>query len=108
MACPDILGLEFSGSGKEALKEIKRIQGVGNMLASVLGGSALLEIFAGNKILGSVHNISKKDWSIWAEAMRSVPNIVRKEIRLIAFDESQRASTIQEREFWRVVVDGCR
>jgi len=62
MKCPNISTVRFSGSSKAAIKQIKRIRGAANVLASVLAGSVLLEIFAGNGALNGANNSRKKDW----------------------------------------------
>ncbi len=79
------------------------------MLASVLGGSILLKIFTGHRIQlqGSAHNIIQKNWKLWAEAMQSIPSMIRNRIRYIAFQQSAKVMANDEREFWRAVADGC-
>ncbi len=108
MACPDISMLRFSHSGEAAIKRIKQIQGAANALSSVLTGSVLLEIFAGNRVLGSANNIRKKDWETWAEAMRAVPNVVSRQINFIAQEQLMQPLATDEKEFWEAVLDGCR
>ena len=85
------------------------MQGAGNLLASVLAGSALLKIFAGHRVQvqGSAHNIIQKDWELWTRAMWSVPNIVNRRIRDIARIKADKIIANDEREFWRAVADGC-
>ncbi len=107
MACPDISMLIFSHSGEAAIRRIKQIQGAANALSSVLGGSVLLDIFVGNRVLGSANNIRKKDWEIWADAMRAVPSMVSREINIIAQEQLMHPLAMNEREFWEAVLDGC-
>lgn len=110
MACPDISMLRFSDQSKKAIERIKQIQGAANVLSSMLGGSVLLKIFAGHRIQlqGSAHNIVQKDWELWAQAMRAVPNMVSREINIIAQEQAMQSLAMDERNFWRAVADGCR
>lgn len=109
MECPDISMLIFSHSSEAAIKEINRIQGLGNLLASVMAGSVLLEIFTGYhmQVQGTAHKIVQKDWKLWAQAMRAVPNIVSRRIYLIAFEQTQKSTATDERQFWTAVMEGC-
>ncbi len=109
MTCPNITNLIFSPTGKRAINEIKRKQNLANVLASVLAGSVLLEIFVGNGALGSANNIKKKDWDVWAKAMRSVPIMLSKEInRISQFQLLDHTIDTKERQFWEGVVYGCK
>ncbi|HEB92161.1 MAG TPA: hypothetical protein ENI94_01565 [Gammaproteobacteria bacterium] len=100
--------LRFSEQSEKAIGRIKQIQGAANVLSGVLASSVLLEIFAGNRVLGSANNIRKKDWEIWAKAMRAVPNVVSREINFIAQEQLMKPLAMDERNFWRAVADGCR
>jgi len=109
MKCPNIPTVRFSGSSKAAIKRIKRMRRVANVLASVLAGSVLLEIFTGNGALGSANNIKKKDWETWAKAMRAVPNMAKKSINdIVQLQLIEGSLTISERKFWEAVAYGCR
>ncbi len=110
MVCPDISMLRFSQAGEAAIEDIKRIQGSANALAGMLSSSVLLKIFTGHRIQlqGSAHNIVQKDWELWAQAMRAVPNMVSREINRIAQEQVMQPLAMDERSFWRAVADGCR
>jgi len=105
---PNISTMRFSASSRDAIKDIKRIQGAANLLATVLAGSVLFEIFIGNGALSSANNIREKDWETWAKAMRAVPNMVRASINRIAREQLLKFPGKSEREFWEAIEHGSR
>lgn len=114
MKCPEIFDLHFSPEGKKAINRIADIQELGDLLATVLGGSVVLSLFAsrgtGNKRVDTgrtMYSITGYDWNIWAQAMASVGPITRYSIKQTAFDMLEVKTSPNENKFWRAVYDGC-
>lgn len=114
MECPEIFDLHFSPEGQKAINRIAEIQELGDLLATVLGGSVILSLFvnrgSGNKRVDTgmtMYSIIGYDWNIWAQAMASVGPIKRAQIKKIAFDMTQIRTSPNENKFWRAVYDGC-
>ena len=114
MKCPEIFDLHFSPEGREAINRIADIQELGNVLATVLGGGAVLSLFAsrgtGNKRVDTgrtMYSITGYDWNVWAQAMASVGLIKRKAIRQAAFDMLDVKTSPNEKKFWEAVYNGC-
>ena len=65
MNCPETSGLTFSTSGVKAIGEIRQIQGLSNMLAVLVGSTALTSLFGDRGRLESplkvAENISDTD-----------------------------------------------
>lgn len=114
MKCPEIFGLHFSPEGKKAINRIAEIQELGDLLATVLGGSVVLSLFVnrgtGNKRVDTgvtTHTIIAYDWNVWAQAMASVGHIKRELIKKTAEEMFLAKISPKEKEFWRAVHDGC-
>ena len=91
MNCPEITGLTFSASGVNAIKNIRRIQGLGKALNVLIGSSVLVDILVGRTgvegPMAAAYNISKADWVAWPQAMVSVAPMIREQVQIYAFDE---------------------
>lgn len=111
MNCPEITNLTFSPSGVKAINEIRRKQALGKALIRLIGSSVLIDIFVGRTgvegPLAAAYNIAKADWEAWPQAMVSVNPMIREQVQMIAFDESQKEYSGKEHEFWKAVADGC-
>lgn len=114
MECPEIFDLHFSPEGKKAINDIANIKELGDLLATVLGGSVILSLFVnrgtGNKRVDTgmtMHSIVGYDWNIWAQAMASVGPIKRAQIRKIVEGMLLAKTSPNENKFWRAVYDGC-
>ncbi|MDH4275513.1 MAG: hypothetical protein OEW08_10775 [Gammaproteobacteria bacterium] len=111
MQCPEIKGLSFDRSSLDAINQIREVQQLGDMLTVFLGTSVLAKIFIGregfSKPLGVGWSISHYDWLLWSQSMRSVPNLVSRQVKDIAFDQYTKHLSGDEHEFWRAVMYGC-
>ena len=110
--CPEITGLEFSVSGRQAIQTIRAKQRLANVLAGIMAVTPLVEIFGSrgglHSPLGIGWNIAKNDWEEWAQTLGAIPLIVQEQVVKIAFDEYQFGSSSgKEREFWFAVANGC-
>ncbi|MEK6748885.1 MAG: hypothetical protein AABY83_06725 [Pseudomonadota bacterium] len=111
MQCSDIKGLTFDHSSVAAIDQIREIQNFGSMLTVLMGTSVMTDIFVGRhglkKPLAVAWGISQNEWFQWSQAMRSVPSLVRWQVRDIAFDQYTKHLSGVEHEFWRAVMNGC-
>jgi len=107
MTCPNISSLKFSQAGKSAIIEIQQKQDAANVLAGLLGSSALLAIFK-YSVEGTTHKIVQRDWEAWTQAMVSVPHILKREIKRVARERvAYSVRNDEERKFWEALADGC-
>lgn len=108
MNCPNISNLRLSPSGQEAVKEIRLKASASKILHVTLGGSVLATLFLGNGAIISAWNISQFNWSIWAQAMRGVDTILKREIQRISrLEELRLGKSREEKIFWRAIAYGC-
>lgn len=114
MKCPEIFDLHFSPEGKKAINRIADIQELGDLLATVLGGGVVYQLFVGrgtgNKRVDTgltMHTVIGYDWNVWAQAMASVNPIVRNEIKKIAKGMMLVKTSRSEYIFWEAVDNGC-
>ena len=109
--CPELAGLEFSASGRQAIKAIRAKQELANVLAGIMAIAPLVEIFGGkgglHSPLGIGWNIATHDWAEWAQTLAAVPVITRNRIREIAEGEYFNSTSGKERDFWYAVVYSC-
>ena len=112
--CPEITGLEFSVSGRQAIQAIRAKQKLANVLAGIMAVVPLIEIFGGrgglHSPIGVGWNIAKHDWEEWAEVLKSVNLTVRNEVAKIAYFEYEKLSAVgsgKERDFWFAVANSC-
>ena len=108
MDCQNISNLTLSPSGQEAVKEIRLKASASKMLHTTLGTSVLATLFLGNGAIVSAWNISQFNWSIWAQAMRSIPHMLKYSIKVIAYREGLCSEiSVEEKKFWKAVAGGC-
>lgn len=107
MRCPDISNLEFSESGKIAVKEIRRIKDVNQWLSATITVGTFANIFAGNGIVKSHYNLTQTDFNSFAQALKSSPSIAKHTIQTISGLQAMKAKTHKERLFWKAVYKGC-
>ena len=111
--CPNISGLAFNKPSKEAIEHIQRIHELGDLLTSVMAGSAVVKIFLSRSVrtLEVAYNISSYEWAAWAQAMNTISSFKRARIQQIAsmhLIDNQTILTTEEVEFWEAVAYGCR
>lgn len=110
MKSPTINGLVFDQASIRAIKDIRGRKELANILATLLAGSVLFEIFGGRGGFGHpleyAWNITQYDWHTWSQAMMAVPDILRGSIRLEASKQSL-AHFGKEHEFWTAVAYAC-
>ena len=109
--CPELASLEFSASGRQAIKEIRAKQELASVLAGIMAIAPLVQIFGGkgglHSPLGVGWNIATHDWAEWAETLAAVPVITRNRIRLIAEREYLYGASGKEHDFWYAVIYSC-
>lgn len=113
--CPEIAGLEFSASGRQAIKAIRAKQRLANVLAGIMAVTPLVEIFGGrgglHSPLGIGWNIATNDWDQWAQTLGAIPQVVQREVAAIAYLEYEKLSMgstgAKERDFWFAVANSC-
>lgn len=62
MACN--INVEFSSESKRALDEIAEMKDMANALSAFIGVSAMMDIFAGNGVMGSSYKIATTDFEL--------------------------------------------
>lgn len=100
MACN--MDVEFSLESRQALKEISEKQDMANILSVFIGMSAMIDIFAGNGVIGSSYKISTTDFELLAKSMHSSNPILVRQVENIAGQMYLKSSiSNQEKQFWR-------
>jgi len=108
MDCPSIHGLKLSTGSKRALEEIKRTSDIGRYLISVSSMGHLAAIFTTGRPLELSYNIYNTDFAAFAGGLAAVPKIQRHKIETVAGSQWLKASSHQERSFWRAIYEGCK
>ncbi|MFC3024928.1 hypothetical protein ACFODT_14010 [Vibrio zhugei] len=94
--------VEFSRESKEALDEISQKKDMANALSVFIGMSAMIDIFAGNGVIGSSYKISTTDFELLAKSMRSSNPILIRQVEDISARMYLKSSiSNQEKVFWR-------
>lgn len=108
MNCPSIQGLKLSVESRRGIDEIKRTSDIGRYLTAITSMGHLATIFTTGRPLEMSYNIYNTDFAAFAGGLVAVPKIQRHKIETIAGSQWLRASTHQERTFWRAVYEGCK
>ena len=111
MECPDIENLEFDEESRQAINRIRGMERVADSLAVALTAGQLATIFNSRNSLKISRNISSSDWELYAEAMRSVPDIAQAQIEKVAVDQQLRSADEEkwrQRDFWAAIYQGCQ
>ncbi|MBL1261800.1 MAG: hypothetical protein COB33_014885 [Thiotrichaceae bacterium] len=106
MKCVSINELKFDKESLAAIKDIRRRSNLSILLSRIMPTGTITNIFLGNGLLKSSYNISQADFEALAQAMQSLPVILRRVISNIA-REQQLYHSGNEREFWVGVENGC-
>ncbi len=108
MECPDIYGLRFDDRSKQGIERIREIREISSLLTKVLGYGTFANIFLGNGFIESSYNVTSQDWTLFAQAMRSVPTISRELIKKEAmYQVLDHFNSPDQKKFWEAVADGC-
>ncbi|ENM3848723.1 hypothetical protein FXF08_03115 [Vibrio cholerae] len=100
MACS--INVEFSSESKRALDEIAEMKDMANALSAFIGVSAMMDIFAGNGVIGSSYKIATTDFELLAKSMHSSNPILIRQVENIAARMYMKSSISQdEKVFWR-------
>lgn len=100
MACN--IDVEFSSESKRALDEISEMKDMANALSVFIGMSAMIDIFAGNGVIGSSYKISTTDFELLAKSMYSSNPILVRQVENIAGRMYLKSSlSYEEKQFWR-------
>lgn len=109
--CENIVGLQLDSESTAAIERIKRRNQAGQLLAMALSAGVLNSIFTKSNAGNVAWNISQTDWQLYAQAMRSIPDITRNAIRN---DAQQMQLTYNMRnnrkleKFWEGIANGCQ
>lgn len=105
----NISGLQLDQASKDAIKRIHEKQRLGNLLGAALSAGVVINIFARSQSWQASYNITQTDWSLYGQAMKSVPVItraaIRKEVELMIlhYHTHQNYRLLQ---FWEGVYEG--
>lgn len=100
MACN--INVEFSSESKRALDEIAEMKDMPNALSAFIGVSAMMDIFAGNGVMGSSYKIATTYFELLAKSMHSSNPILIRQVENIAARMYMKSSISQdEKVFWR-------
>ena len=109
--CKAISGLKLDQQSIDALERIRTKHAYGNALASVLSAGVVSSIFTKSNSLNAAYNITQTDWTLYSQAMKSIPEItkaaVRKEVQLMIINY-QLHYNAQLLQFWKGIYDGCQ
>lgn len=92
----------------DAIKEMNRITDMANLLDRVLTFVPFFQIFAGRStyafasVISMGQQVRTSDWDTFADALKGVEGIKRKELERIAFQASYH-SMGEEQKFWECV-----
>src|SRR5690606_41662813 len=108
MVCPVIYGLTFACRSRQVIDRRRDISEISSLLAEFLGYGTSANIFLGNGFIESSYNITSQDWTLFAQAMRGIPEIARDRIELEASLQAlDHFNSPDEKKFWEAVANGC-
>ena len=108
MAC-SIDNIRFGSSSKNAIEEIKELQGLANSLSVFIGASALLDIFAGNGVYMTSYKIQTTDFVLLAQAMKTSNLLLKNQVERISGTLYMNASiSPKEKLFWKCLYNEIR
>lgn len=94
--------VKFGRHSVEYINNMKRIQKMGNWSEASLVTSVMYSIFARSGPLQSSYNISQHDINLYAQAARSIPDIVRKRLWEQTIEVTSYGTlNAAERRFWK-------
>jgi len=108
MECQTINGLVFSYASKQAIKEIRRVEGLSSALLTITGVGTFANIFLANKVIEASYSLSTTDFKMMTKGMTAIPLMKRSIIERIAGLTALRVSTREERLFWKTIYLGCK
>lgn len=111
-SCQPIKGLNLDKASQKALQRIREKPQLGKLLGTTLSTGVFSSIFATSKPPVAGYNITQTDWELYAEAMASIPTIVRQTIRKEIkqmFVHYQMPGNFDQKHlrFWRNMKNGC-
>ena len=111
--CVPISGLVLDTESKEAIKRIRDIPRLGNMLAGSISSGVFANIFVNNNPPVASYNICQTDWKLYSEAMQGIPHItkrlVEREIDTMYWHYQMPGNyDYKHVKFWRGLKNGCK
>ncbi len=111
--CVPIFGLVLDKESKEAIKRIRNIPLLGNMLAGSISSGVFANIFVNNNPPVASYNIIQADWNLYSEAMQAIPLITRRlverEIDTMYWHYQMPGKYDHKHvKFWRGLRNGCK
>jgi hypothetical protein len=105
----DISNIRFSIYSRNAIEEIRDLQGMANTLSIFIGASAILDIFGGNGVLLSSYKVYTSDFESLAQSMRASNPILVRRVEDIAMRMYMNPSlNREEKMFWRALYNEMR
>lgn len=109
--CEPIVGLYLDPNSKSAMAEIQRKMRASNALATALSVGIFAKIFVKSGAVGVAYNITQTDWSLYAQAMRSVPKVTEEAVKKVYARMIIHYEIHYDRKllkFWKGLYNGCK
>lgn len=108
--CEPIDGLQLDPVSKSAIASVKRKMRASNALATALSVGIFAKIFVKSGPVGAAYNITQTDWSLYAQAMRSVPKVTEEAVKKVYARMIFHYQIHYDRKllkFWKGLYNGC-
>ncbi|MEQ6887005.1 hypothetical protein [Salicola sp. Rm-C-2C1-2] len=110
--CQPIEGLKLDDKSRAALERIRKKPQLGKQLGGMISSGIFNSIFTKSRVPQAGFNITQTDWNLYAEAMASIPTIVRqsmkKEINMMFLHYQMPGNRDHKHmQFWRNMRNGC-
>lgn len=110
--CQPIKGLKLDEKSQKALERIRKKPQLGKQLGGALSAGVFNSIFTKSRSPQAGYNITQTDWELYAEAMASIPTIVRRSMKKemdLMFLHYQMPGNRDHKhlQFWRNMRNGC-